>query len=68
MKKVLVGCTVACALLLAPAAQASLVINGDWATGDETGWTRWQAPWGNSQTWSVVDCDCGDPPEEPVFP
>lgn len=34
-------------LALATPALAGL-INGDWATGDETGWTRWAAPWGAS--------------------
>ena len=24
------------------------LVNGDWGTGDETGWTRWAAPWGAS--------------------
>jgi hypothetical protein len=55
MKKLLVGCAVACAMLFASAAHAGLVANGDWATGDETGWTRWRAPWGAGETWAVTN-------------
>jgi hypothetical protein len=32
---------------------ANLVANGDFATGDETGWTRWNAPWGGGG-WSAA--------------
>lgn len=40
-------------LALATPAFAGL-INGDWATGDETGWTRWRASWGTTEAWSVT--------------
>jgi hypothetical protein len=31
------------------------LINGDWSTGDETGWTRWLAPWGSGNcNWAVT--------------
>ena len=32
---------------------SGLVVNGDWNTGDETGWTRWNSPWGGPFNWSV---------------
>ncbi|MGB9619317.1 MAG: PEP-CTERM sorting domain-containing protein [Armatimonadota bacterium] len=32
---------------------AAGLINGDWSTGDETGWTRWWAPWG-AANWAVT--------------
>lgn len=43
MKRVCV--LVALAITFSLPAFAGLV-NGDWSTGDETGWTRWWAPWG----------------------
>lgn len=42
---------------IAVPASANMVVNGDWSTGDETGWTQWNAPWGPGVTWSV---DLGD--------
>lgn len=30
------------------------IVNGDWGTGDETGWTRFRAPWGSSESWTVT--------------
>jgi len=30
------------------------VVNGGWDTGDETGWTRWRAPWGAGEGWGVT--------------
>ena len=44
-------------LLLAVTAAASganLLTNGDFATGDETGWTRWRAGWGATENWAVA--------------
>ncbi len=44
----------AVALLLAVVSPAVAgVINGDFSTGDETGWTRWKAPWGGSENWGI---------------
>jgi len=36
----------------APAAGANLLVNGNWSTGDETGWTRWYSS-GSAHNWSV---------------
>lgn len=47
MKKVLIGVLLV-AGFAAPASAVNLLINGDWSTGNETGWTRWWAPWGAS--------------------
>ena len=33
---------------------AAGLVNGDWATGDETGWARWGAPWGGGYGWAVT--------------
>jgi len=33
----------------------NLLTNGDWATGDETGWTQWRASWGSGETWTVTN-------------
>jgi hypothetical protein len=30
------------------------VVNGDWNTGDETGWTRWQDTWSATHNWAVT--------------
>ncbi len=46
MKKLLVFLGIVLVLGLVSSARANLVVNGDWSTGDETGWTRWRAPWG----------------------
>lgn len=52
MKKVL--CLMA-VLAITATASALPVVNGDWGTGDETGWTRWRAPWGAGENWSVTN-------------
>jgi len=39
--------------ITAPAFAAGL-INGDWNTGDETGWTRWRAVWSSDVNWAVT--------------
>ena len=36
------------------ASAVNLLVNGDWGTGDETGWTRWRAPWGSGENWNVT--------------
>jgi hypothetical protein len=47
--------TFICVFLIAvPAFGQNLLINGDWGTGDETGWTRWGSPWGSVQSWDVT--------------
>ncbi len=51
MKKVAIF--VVMAMAIATVAGANLVVNGDWSTGDETGWTRWAAGWGSGETWTV---------------
>jgi hypothetical protein len=58
MRRLLVVFTLL-ALFAVPSAQANLLINGDFQTGDETGWTRWRAPWGSGENWAVDDCECG---------
>lgn len=49
---------VAIALILAMSsyivADAANFVNGDFETGDETGWTQWKAAWGTGETWSVL--------------
>lgn len=40
--------------LLATSAQANLLTNGDWSTGTEAGWTRWNAGWSSNYGWSVT--------------
>ena len=54
MKKLLVFLGIVLALGLVSSARANLVVNGDWSTGDETGWTRWRAPWGSGEQWNVT--------------
>ncbi len=54
------------ALLLAFTAPAfAAVVNGDWGTGDETGWTRWAAPWGGSNY--AITNNGPTPPEGNAF-
>lgn len=45
-------------MAFATTASANLIVNGGFDTGDETGWTRWNSPWGGGQVWEVLDCDC----------
>jgi len=48
--------------LLTPVRAAEALINGDWSTGDETGWTRWRAlTWGDAN-WEVTSTGM-TPPE-----
>ena len=54
MKKLLVFLGIVLVLGLVSSARANLVVNGDWSTGDETGWTRWRAPWGSGEQWNVT--------------
>lgn len=51
MKKVL-ALVVILTVMCIPAI-AQIVTNGNWNNG-ETGWTRWQAPWGSNRTWAVT--------------
>ena len=56
------------AVVLAASSQVCaqcVVVNGDWATGDETGWTRWMAPWGTGN-WAVTN-NGPTPPEGTAF-
>lgn len=55
-KMAIIGALAVVAAFVAPA-NAVLVVNGDWSTGDETGWTQWASPWGGNHAWSV---DAGD--------
>ena len=47
-------------LVFSAPAYANLVVNGDFETGDETGWTRWNSSWGGGFSWSVYDAGMGD--------
>ena len=58
MRKAIV-CSLAL-MVCAATASANLVVNGDWNTGNETGWTRWNSPWGGPFSWSV-DATDGQP-------
>lgn len=46
------------ALVLIPLASADpcpgLLVNGDFETGDGTGWTEWNSPWGGPFTWNYA--------------
>jgi len=54
MKKIaLIGMLAVMAFAVSVNAQ-NLLVNGDFGTGDETGWTRWRAPWGSTEVWSVT--------------
>lgn len=50
--------TVLCAvatLAIVSVASGNVLVNGDWSTGDETGWIRSNpAVWGSNQNWSVT--------------
>ncbi|MGD2205174.1 MAG: hypothetical protein PVH17_00220 [Anaerolineae bacterium] len=41
------------ALSVSTIVSAQNFINGDFETGDETGWTQWRASWGSGETWNV---------------
>ena len=49
-----VGLFVVFAMAMATVAGANLIVNGDFSTGDETGWTQWRANWGSGETWAVT--------------
>lgn len=51
MKKMLLLVVV---LLAVTAPVFADLVNGNWSTCDETGWTRWRAPWGSSEQWAVT--------------
>jgi len=51
MKKMLI--IVALLAVASPAFAVNLVVNGDWGTGDETGWTRWTAG-RPTEAWAVT--------------
>ena len=51
MKKMLLLIVV---LLAVTAPVFADLVNGNWSTSDETGWTRWRAPWGSSEQWAVT--------------
>ncbi len=38
----------------APAVAANVVVNGDFNAGEQ-GWTRWRAPWGAGEQWSITN-------------
>ena len=72
MRKIAILCSLAL-LMFATTAIAESIVNGDFGTGDETGWTRWRAPWGSGEQWSVGPCvgpcnptGCDPPCEEPM--
>ena len=52
MKQLRSFLSVVICLLFVSVAHAGL-INGDWSTGDETGWTEWRAPWGLKEVWDA---------------
>ena len=43
---------------IAATANANLLVNGSFETGDLTGWTTWRAPWGAGEQWNVVSTPC----------
>ena len=62
MRKVILSGMVALMVAAAPTGAANLLVNGDWETGDETGWTRTPpTSWGDgSEVWTVA------PPNAPT--
>lgn len=40
-------------LFVSTASAQNLLVNGNWETGDETGWTQVQSSWGSNMTWTV---------------
>ena len=53
--------------MVAPASATNVLVNGDFGTGDETGWTRWRAPWGATENWFVNAGDGLPPPSGQLF-
>ena len=51
MKKIF---ALAIALMVISVPAFAGVVNGDWATGDETGWTRIGSSWGGGMSWAVT--------------
>jgi hypothetical protein len=47
------GFFVMLALAATPAGAVNLLTNGDFSTNDETGWTRWNSPWGGGFAWDA---------------
>ena len=41
-------------LSLTPIAWPNRLVNGDFATGDETGWSQYQEDWGGNQYWNIT--------------
>jgi hypothetical protein len=41
------------ALLVTQANAQNLLVNGDFSTTDESGWTRWNSPWGGGFAWDA---------------
>jgi len=54
MKKLFVLAIALMVISSAAFAQTNLVVNGDFSTGDETGWTRWNSPWGGGFQWDAT--------------
>lgn len=61
MKKILLVAVLLVAVG-APLYAGCNLVNGGWDTLDETGWTRWWAPWGNAN-WSLCYSHSTTPPE-----
>ena len=53
-KMAVLGTMTFLALFAAQANAQNLLVNGDFSSNDETGWTRWQSPWGGGFNWDAT--------------
>lgn len=68
MSKCLIGLILAISVVLPAAHAQNLLTNGDWSTGDETGWTRWQSGQGVSRNWHLSSTGSTTPEGTAWFP
>jgi len=67
MRKLAVIVAVLSVLGVAETGGAQLIVNGDWSTGDETGWTRWREEPGGGENWALTSTGPAPPEGELSF-